>query len=275
MRKLLSANIFRLFKSKVFWAMTLAMSGMGLYCFFMVYIDNVRYQENHLFDDVLMNYTVFIGLAIPIFTSLFFGTEYSDGAIRNKLAVGHTRASIYCSGWLTGMIAAAFMVLAYLLAFSVPGAFLLGAPRASAGKILLMMLLSFFVMMEYVSIFHMLSMLLAKRSVSAVLGLLSVLVLFALAIAIKGRLDAPELVSEYALTVNGIEMLEPEPNPRYLQPGARMAHQFFYDLLPSGQSMQIASFDVAHPYLLALYSALTSALAAMFGCVMFRKKDLK
>lgn len=275
MRKLFSAQCSRLVKNKVFWFLIIAMFGMGLYSFFMLYLDNMRYQENHLFDDVLLNYIVFICLCTPVFCSLFFGTEYSDGTIRNKLIVGHTRASIYCSGWLVSLLATTLMSFAFLLSYTAFGIFLLGDAKASAGAICFMMVISLFTITSYVSVFYMLSMLITKKSASAVICLMGLLVLFVLAITIKGSLDAPEFISNYSMTVNGVELSEPEPNPRYLQPGMRGIYQFFLDLLPSGQSMQIASWDVCHPYLLMLYSAAISIAATVFGMFRFKKKNIK
>ena len=275
MRKLLSAQYARLMKNKVFWLGIFVMFGMGLYSFLMLYMDNTRYNEHHLFDDVLLNYVVYIGFCTPIFCSLFSGTEYSDGTIRNKLIVGHTRTSIYCSGWLISILAAVFMGLAFLLSYVVFASLFLGAPKASVGSMLFWMFVSLFVITAYVSVFHMLSMLITKKSTSAVICLIGLMVLFALAIMIKGRLDAPEFVQSYSLTVNGVEMSEPQPNPRYLQPEARKVYQFFLELLPSGQSIQIASWDVFHPYLLMLYSAATSAAVTLFGIFSFKKKNIK
>lgn len=275
MRKLLSAHCSRLVKNKVFWMELLVMFGMGIYSFLMLYLDNVRYGEHHKLDDVLFNYAVFIGLCTPVFCSLFSGTEYSDGTIRNKLIVGHTRSSVYCAGWLVSLFASGFAALAFVLPYTVLGFALLEAPKASMGTIFFMALLSLFVVIAYVSVFHMMSMLITKKSTSAVICLLVLIVMFVLAVMIKGKLDAPEFVQNYSMTMDGIELMSPEPNPKYLQPGARRVYQFFLEVLPSGQSIQIASMDVIHPYLLMLYSAITSAAATFFGVFFFKKKNLK
>lgn len=275
MRKLLSAQYSRLLKNKVFWIELLFMFVMGVCSSLMPYLDNVRYGEHNRVDDMLFNYVIFIGLCTPVFCSLFSGTEYSDGTIRNKLIVGHTRLSVYCSGLLVSLSVSVFVALAFVLPYTVLGISMLEAPKASMETIFLMALLSLFVIAAYVSMFHMLSMLITKKSTSAVLCLLLLIVLFALAVTIKGKLDAPEFVQNYSMTVDGIELMPQEPNPKYLQPGARKVFQFFLELLPSGQSMQIVSMDVVHPYLLMLYSAVLSAATTFLGIFFFKKKNLK
>ena len=46
-----------------------------------------------------------VGILISIFYSLFLGTEYNDGTIRNKLIVGHKRETIYLASFITGTVA--------------------------------------------------------------------------------------------------------------------------------------------------------------------------
>ena len=48
-------------------------------------------------DKMMLNYINIIGLFMAMFTSLFIGTEYDYGTIRNKIIVGHSRTSIYFS----------------------------------------------------------------------------------------------------------------------------------------------------------------------------------
>ncbi len=275
MRKLLSAQCSRLLKNKVFWLELLFMFGMGVYSSLMPYLDNVRYGEHSRVDDMLFNYIILMGLCMPVFCSLFSGTEYSDGTIRNKLIVGHTRFSVYCSSLLVSLSASISVALAFALPYMVLGFSMLEAPKASAGVLFFMALLSLFVITAYVSIFHMLSMLITKKSTSAVICMLAFIVLFVLAIVIKGKLDAPEFVQNYSMTIDGIELMSPESNPKYLQPEARRVYQFFFEVLPSGQSLQIAAIDVVHPYLLMLYSAVTSAAITVLGIFFFKKKNLK
>ncbi len=56
-----------------------------------------------------------------VFCDMFLETEYSDGTIRNKLMVGHTRKEIYCANLLTVFLANAFVYLSGCLVTVIMG----------------------------------------------------------------------------------------------------------------------------------------------------------
>ena len=125
MRKLLSANFSRLFRDKTFW---FCMGAMLIYA--VVYMLNgVRQatvslaEYHHTLDDYYFHFALVIGMFCALFCSMFLGTEYSDGAIRNKLVVGHTRAGIYLSGLVVTFAATLFVMAVWLMGalVGVPG----------------------------------------------------------------------------------------------------------------------------------------------------------
>lgn len=275
MRKLLSADFSRLWKDKIFWFGTLFMFGLGVFAVCSKYSDIIRYNERELLDDALLAYVPIIGCCSAVFSSMFLGTEYSDGTIRNKLIVGHMRSSIYLSDWLTNIVAAIIMSIAFLFSYCTFGFFLLEAPNSPLGKIFFYLSISFFTVIAYASIFNMLAILITKKSTSAVLCLLTFFGLLVLALVIRAKLDAPEFISGYIMTSNGLEQTSPKPNPKYLQPAARKVYQFFLDILPTGQSIQLSAFDVLHPFLMIVYSTVISVITTFLGIFAFQKKNLK
>ncbi len=99
MRKLLSANFSRLFKTKAFW---LGMGAMVL-AFFIIH----RPHSSPLyFEKTFFQYTLLIGFFVAIFTALFIGTDYHDGTIRNKIILGHPRQALYISNLIVCFAAA-------------------------------------------------------------------------------------------------------------------------------------------------------------------------
>lgn len=135
MNKLLRANFSRLWKDTVFWVVTLFMFGLGIFTVGAQYFDIMRYNANIPFNNALFSYAAVVGCGSAIFSSLFFGTEYSDGTIRNKLIVGHLRSSVYLSNWLMNMAATVIMIAAFLASYCLLGALLLDAVNAYCQKI--------------------------------------------------------------------------------------------------------------------------------------------
>lgn len=275
MFKLLKAGFIRLFKNKTFWFTTMFMFGLGLLIVCLRYSAILRYNESAPFDSTLLEYVLFIGCCSAIFSSMFLGTEYSDGTIRNKLIVGHMRSSVYLSNWTISVSAAIIMIAAFLAPYCALGVFLLDAPISTAGDMISLICISIFTAIAYASVYNMLGMLITKKSASAVLCLILFLGLCILAGVIQSKLNAPEFIQAYNMTSNGIELPAPTPNPKYLQPDARKIYQFVFDALPTGQSIQLSEFTVVHPYLLALYSTVISIVTTAAGIFVFRKKDLK
>ena len=115
MRNLLSANFLRLRKSGIFWFLLLVLFAFGLLTTLQRVIDQMQWKWNtrfYLTVDLFV-YALFLGFGMAAFIPLFFGAEYSDGAIRNKLIIGHSRLSVYLSHLITSVaVAALFLSLA-------------------------------------------------------------------------------------------------------------------------------------------------------------------
>ena len=94
MTNLLSANLFRMKKNRLFWGCLLISSAAGAWQSIQTFLEHGRTVP---LDAIFFVYAMLIGLLLSVFLPLFFGSEYSDGAIRNKLAAGHTRLAVYLS----------------------------------------------------------------------------------------------------------------------------------------------------------------------------------
>ncbi len=275
MRKLLSAGLLRLRKNRLFFVGICFMFGIGLLFSLGKYSDMARFGAKQYLDDVLFLHTIFAGVCSAIFCSLFSGLEFSDGTIRNKLIVGHSRKNVYFSNLIVCITAAFCMTAAFLLSYCLFGIPLLLPPRMPLHTICIYLFISLFTITAYVSFFHMISMLTARKAISAVACLLIFTGLLLAGISIFSRLEAPEYISDYFATSNGIQKSEPYRNPKFLTGTAKSVYLFLFDFLPSGQSIQFACEIVAHPALIVLYSLFTSAFTTITGIFCFQKKDLK
>lgn len=275
MRDLLYAGLARLRKNRVFWLAVILLALVAVGGVVTKYSDMVRYDLQETFESAAFVYAVFGGCASAVFCGLFTGTEYSDGALRNKLIVGHSRRAVYLAQWSVSVVAALGMALAYLAAYCLLGLPLLGAPQMSVGKLLTLVAVSLCTITAYTSLFHLVAMLQTHKSSAAVLCILLFLGLLVCGLVVQGMLEAPEFVTEYELTVNGASASEPRPNPKYLYGTVRAVWQFIHDLLPGGQSLQLSMANAAHPLTIALCAVGVSLLSCVGGVLAFENKDLR
>jgi len=276
MRNLLSANFARLRRDKCF---LLCIGTMLLYA--VLYMLNgcrlaaTDLSEYHYsLDQYYFHFAVIIGIFPALLSGMFLGTEYSDGTIRNKIIVGHTRTHIYLAGQLTLFTATLLITLVWLIGalVAVPT---LGLWKMSAQDILICLCIAVLFEGAFAAIFTFLSMLSTNKAVTVVLTLLLFLGLLILASMLYNALLEPETVSELRMTVNGIETGEPAPNPRYISGITREIYAFLLDVLPTGQGLQMWQLELGHPLRMLLSSAAITAAATFGGLALFSKKDLK
>lgn len=275
MRKLLSADLYRFKRDRVFWICFLAMLVYAVLA--MLGNCHQALQDTAPFEYVLDNfyfvYALPIGLLAAVSVSLFLGTEYSDGTIRNKLVVGHTRRDIYLANLFTNIVCGLLLLLAGLLGG------LCGIPFLGAWKmgkmVLVFLLINVMCMAAYAAVFTLIGMLCSNKAIAAVLSILLFLGLMVIAFNLYYCLAEPEVVNGLIITKEGMQMGEPEPNPRYLTGMKREIYQFIMDFLPTGQCIQMEELTVIHPIRMILSSVGIVLMTTLGGIIAFGKKDLK
>ena len=279
MSRLLSADFAKLKKSRFFWLCIIGMAVFGLYMKIMEYISTQQYfSRSPALHSMLSIYAMVIVFLTAAFVSLFVGTEYSDGTIRNKLIIGHSRAAIYFSNLITCSAAGLFMCLAYLLPAAAAGIPLCGMETADFQYIVSMFLCSFIMTLAFTSLCTLVGMLCQNKAVTAVVTILSVCLLFVASIYISARLNEPETYQEVtALAGDGsVTSTRDVPNPGYLRGTQRQIYEFLDEFLPTGQSVILTRGDQGSPFLLmSAYSAGITAAATGIGIFLFRKRDIK
>ncbi len=275
MRNLLSANFFRLRKTFLFWGTLVISFAFGAFMCVTRFQEHQQYGFPVSLDSVFFGWVQFTGLLMSIFIPLFFGTEYSDGAIRNKIAIGHSRTSIYLANFIASFAAALAFSAAYMLSSAVVGIPLIGWMTVGTKTVLLCLLGSVLMTAAYCAILMLATMLCSRKASAAVISMMAVLLLTAAAVSVYGRLKAPPEISSYSLSINGEVEDHLEPNPQYLEGAERAAYEFVYDLLPTGQADQYFNLRFEKPgRMMALAAALT-VLFTSGGLTLFRRKDLK
>ena len=121
MRNLLHANFFRLFHSGAFRAAVAAEFAYALFIigvtFYSIYIKESG--QFGLEEPLLFAFGTAGIIPVPMFIqapflSVYLGTEFSEGTIRNKLVSGRSKVAVYLSNWLTCMTASVLLAVLYL-----------------------------------------------------------------------------------------------------------------------------------------------------------------
>ena len=276
MNKLLCANFSRLRKNKAFWICIIAMAAISVLMVIGIWKQSVRYDTVVFIDNIFFSYASLCGIVCAAFISLYLGTEYSDGTMRNKLVIGHKRTDIYLANFITASAAGILICLSYILIVCVMGIPLFGFFKADAAIVLIHLLLSFLMVIAMVAVFTLLSMLNQNKAVVSVISIIGIFALLLLASYIASRLDEPEYTRAYVMSedsdVSGEDLI---PNPRYLSGSKRDAYQFLLEFLPTGQALIINNMSAQHWWQMALCSLSITAAATAGGICAFRRKDIK
>lgn len=278
MSKLLSAGFYRLWKSKLFRLMTGLFAGFGVFMRYVIYLSGQETGSSYPLDLNLFSCTLIIGIALAVFTSIFIGTEYNDGTIRNKLIAGHSRSTIYLSNLIVCAVAGLLFCCTYILATILVGVPLFGWFTSSLSYNATLLFLSMTLTIAYAAIFVLLSMVISRRTNAAIVSLLLSFALLFAGSYIKSRLDQPEFFEPVIYMMDGSvkEIEERMPNPGYLTGSKREVYEFLYDFLPGSQSLSLSGMYEPNADLrLGDYSLIQALAFTALGVIIFRKKDLK
>lgn len=279
MSRLLSADFAKLKKNKFFWICIIGMFLFGIFMAVMNYISTQQYENYEpQIINILFVYALTVAILIPAFVSLFVGTEYSDGTIRNKLIIGHTRVSIYLSNLITCFAAGVMMCLAYLIPALAVSVLLCRSDTTDFRMLLLMILYSFVLTLAFTSLYTLAGMICQNKALTAVITILVICFFSVASIYISAKLNEPETYPEISALADGrtVTSARQVPNPGYVRGTQREVYQFLNDFLPTGQSVILTRGDTeASTPLLPVYSACIAVAASGIGIFIFRKQDIK
>lgn len=279
MNKLLSADFTRLKKDAFLKVCIIFMFVTGALLPFINYSIMKKYEVPCYIDSNFFNYIPFMSILLSAFCSLFTGTEYSDGTIRNKLIVGHKRTDIYLSTLTACIIAGVIMCIAYLIPYLITGIPLLGFFAVdNISAIWIFLGCSLVLVIALAAIFTLVSMLNQSKALSAVICILGLFALLMVGSLINNKLSQPEYYEEYVYIDPETKELVIEPsvaNPYYLRGTQRRIYEFLNDFLPGSQIIRLSSMDTPDPEVPAMYSGIIAVAATGFGIFFFRKEDIK
>lgn len=280
MGNLIRAHLARLWKAPVFWLCMIAMFiiGTGLTSSaisdwqVMVYGD-ISYTNLNIWGQPLCGSGLLFGFVAAALFSLFFGTEYSDSAIRNKLIAGYSRGAIYFAALITSILAAVLLYLATLLNPLMRLSIFLQMPRPDPAMLALSLAGTALLYAGQCSVCTMFCMLIHKKAVLAVVLIL--LMVFSLFIAMqvadavgtnRGGMSMEYVgVDENGMPLFTEHFIPPTENGPVLT--------FMTDFWPGYQADRYMDLD-AEPIMLVC-SALLIFATTTVGLMGFRRKDIK
>ncbi|MDE5588713.1 MAG: ABC transporter permease [Acetatifactor sp.] len=277
MNRLLSAGFTRLWKNKFFWLGMILLPGFLAFALFSNYYDMKQYNFSFTLDGFLYGSFLLIGMFTSIFAALFLGTEYSDGTIRNKLVIGHSRTSVYLSSLAVCFVSSLLVCLTTIIITYSLGIPLFGTPETPVLTIVQEYAFGVLIIAALSGLFTLLAMMITSKSVSAIVCTVGIFALLFVSMYILQRLLAPEIIQYgYDVAADGSVIPLERPNPQYLTGTARKVYEFFQDFLPTGQGLQLAEFGyLQHPLQACLCSLFVTAATTAGGILAFQKKNLK
>lgn len=298
---LMRANLMRLLKSKTFWVCVILSPALEILRLILEFSGNFSFRRTQVpLEPNLFGNTTNIIFLLAIFAGLFLGTEYSDGGLRNKLIVGHSRTAVCISDLLT-CITAGLIIFAVQFSFDLT----LGLAReyrrtVPTEEIVSRALICIGAILALSAIFTLLGTLVSGKSSSLTAAICLALALTAGSSLILTRLAEPEYLAPMTIAYpdeideNGEPRVEiiTEENPNYVDGALRQTLETLNDLLPSGQLLQmgtsavtfaengeptgrdVGSFTESAAPMIG-YSLGLVFLATVGGMRVFQKKDIR
>lgn len=253
MSNLLSANFARLRKNKLFWVEMIAMFLFGACNVWQQHKMGVKFGTSPSLENSFFFYPLFMGIITAIFVTLFIGTEYSDGTIRNKLTIGHSRNAIYLGNLITNILAMLFVCVSYLASTLIVGVPLFGFFETDMATILLLSLGIFIVVIALCSVYTFLSMNCANKTTTAVIAVVCSFVFLFIAIYASSVLSLPD----------------------YGGNTLRNIFKFAYDFFPSCQAFQYMQMNTTNLIEKMMYALLITGITTFGGLIIFNRKSIK
>ena len=279
MSNLLRSNFSRLWKDKIFW---LCMGGMLIYA--VVYMLNAGQRsisfltgETYPLEHYYFMFLAYVGFFFAVVTSMFVGTEYSDGTMRNKLIVGHTRANIYFANLIVTFVAALLIMCVWFIAALLVGLPTFGFFTFSPAKLAEYFLICVLLVTAYCAVNTFIAMLSSNKAVTILISIVLLIGLIVCASTIDNALKEPETINSLSgVTISGVTapVGETVANPNYIGGALRSILILLLDILPTGQSVSLAFLEM-RPITMILSSVVVTVGMTALGIVLFRKKDLK
>ncbi len=277
MRKLITANFFRFRKDRFSWCVVGIIVILSLVNVF----NSARSYEAMdasgyilSLDDYYFNQAPLIGAFLALLISMFLGTEFSEGTIRNKLCIGHKRNEIF----LSNFISCAFTTIALTAVWLLTSALLfgmIGSLEMEVTKFIGCILVAIGFTVSFAALYTVIGSLSSNKAMT-IIYTFAIFIVFAMAAsALYDRLCEPEMNQGMTLVGTQLVEMEPTPNPLYLSGVIRTVCEVVLELLPTGQALLLSDVAVEYPVRAIALSVVFTTVTLLVGSMLFRRKDIK
>lgn len=276
MVKLLNADLARLKKDKGFLLILLGTLVLVIASVVPAPWNSMSFDSEKTYvDDVLFQLIPYLPFLCTLVSGLFLGAEFEENAIRNKLIVGHTRRGVYFSAYLTTAVASLALLAALLLGAGVSGWLCYRDFRMASGQLACLILCCVLDTLVFSAICVGFVMNISRKS-TIFLTLFFLAMLYS-ASFFGARLNEAEMTYDgVTITLDGgVQLGDLIPNPAYVAGRTRKVFELLYDLLPTGQTIQLNNGEFDRIFRWAPLSAGMLAVSTVVGYLPFRKRDLR
>lgn len=277
MRKLITANFFRIRKDRFSWCVVGIIVILSLVNVF----NSARSYEAMAdagyilsLEDYYFNQAPLIGAFLALLISMFLGTEFSEGTIRNKLCIGHKRDEIFLSNFISCALATIALTAVWLLISALLFG-LIGPLEMSISEFVGCILVAMGFAVSFAALYTVIGSLSSNKAMT-IIYTFAVFIVFAIAASgLYDRLCEPEMNEGMMLVGTQLVEMEPTPNPLYLSGAIRTVCEVALELLPTGQALLLSDVAIEYPVRAISLSAVFTIVTLLVGGMLFKKKDIK
>lgn len=277
MRKLITANFHRFIKDRFSWCVMGIIVILSLVNVF----NSARSYEAMAasgyvmsLDDYYFNHAPLIGAFLALLISMFLGTEFSEGTIRNKLCIGHKRNEIFLSNFISCAFASIVLTAVWLLSSALLFG-LIGPLEMGVSEFIGCIFVAVGFAVSFAALYTVIGSLSSNKPMT-IIYTFAVFIIFAMAAsALYDRLCEPEMNEGMTLVGTQLVEMEPTPNPLYLSGMIRTVCEVALELLPTGQALLLSDVAIEYPVRAIALSVVFITVTLLAGSVLFRRKDIK
>ena len=277
MRKLITANFFRFRKDRFSWCVVgiiVILSLVNVFNSTRSYEAMAAMGYTMSLDDYYFNQAPLIGAFLAVLISMFMGTEFSEGTIRNKLCIGHKRNEIF----LSNFISCAFATIALTAVWLLTSALLfgmIGTLEMEVSKFIGCIFVAIGFAVSFAALYTVIGSLSSNKAMTIIYTFAVFIVFVMAASALYDRLCEPEMNEGMEIIGTQLVAMEPTPNPLYLSGTIRIVCEVALELLPTGQALLLSDVAIEYPVRAIVLSVVFTTVTLHVGSMLFRRKDIK